>query len=55
MQRAEAEMLELTPRERRRLANLHRRDFWGPPPRRSDAGLFGAGGCGSSAGTSGGQ
>jgi hypothetical protein len=54
MQRAEAEMLELTPRERRRLANLHRHDFWGPPPRRSDAGLFGAGGCGSSAGTSGG-
>jgi hypothetical protein len=31
MQRAEAEMLELTPRERRRLANLRRRDFWGPP------------------------
>jgi hypothetical protein len=55
MQRAEAEMLELTPRERRRLANLHRRDFWGPPPRRSGAGLSSAGGCGSSAGTSGGQ
>jgi hypothetical protein len=29
IQRAEAEMLELTPRERRRLANLNRREFWG--------------------------
>jgi hypothetical protein len=50
MMRAEAEMLELTPRERRRLANLRKRDLWGPSPRRS-----GAGGCGGGAGTSGGQ
>jgi hypothetical protein len=30
IQRAETEMLELTPRERRRLANLSRREFGGP-------------------------
>jgi hypothetical protein len=50
MQRVEAEMLELTPREQGRLANLRKRDLWGPPPRGS-----GAGGCGGGAGTSGGQ
>jgi hypothetical protein len=55
MQRVEAEMLELTPREWRRLANLRRRDFWGPHPRRSSAGTSGADGYGGSAGTSGGQ
>jgi membrane protein involved in colicin uptake len=51
-QRAEAWLLELTLRERCRLANLRRNDFWGPPRRRGGAGPSGAGG---GAGTSGGQ
>jgi hypothetical protein len=43
MQRAKAEMLELTPGERRRLANLRPHDFWGPP-RSGGAGPSDAGG-----------
>jgi hypothetical protein len=51
MQRAEAEMVELTPRERCGLANLCRCEFWGPPRTRG-VGISGAGG---GAGTSSGQ
>jgi hypothetical protein len=55
-QRVKAEMLELTPPERRRLANLRRRDFWGPPPRRGGTGPSGGGCCGGGGGgTFGGQ
>jgi hypothetical protein len=46
-----SERMELTPHERCRLANLHRREFWGPS-RSSSAGPSGAGG---GSGTSGGQ
>jgi hypothetical protein len=55
VQRAEARMLELTPREQRRLASLRRCDFWGPPRRRGGAGTSDDGGCGGGGGTSGGQ
>jgi hypothetical protein len=50
MQRAKAEMLELTLHEQRRLANVRRRDFWWPP-RSGGAGPSGArGGTGTSDG-----
>jgi hypothetical protein len=55
VQRVEARILELTPRKRRRLANLRRNDFWGPPPRRGGTSPSGGGGCGGGAVTSGGQ
>jgi hypothetical protein len=52
MQWVEVKMLELTSCERRRLANLRRRNFWGPPLRRGGTGPSGPGG---GVGTFGGQ